>query len=144
MTKTNVFHCDYCGRNLAYKSDFTTGYGQDSDGLKSCYACCAAQDVEFMREHGHITLYLSWDNEGVYRGANGHGYPYKNARVTNWPSSLVFNNGGRGLTVSRGHHNIAGVRYDTWFVGPDGFLWWGVSYGHYTQLVHCKRTKEHV
>jgi hypothetical protein len=41
-----------------------------------------------------------------------------------------------------GRHNIAGVRYDVWFRGPDGHVWWGVQYGDMTQICHCKRTKE--
>ena len=125
----HTFHCDSCGRNLHYECGFTTGYGRDpDDDTKHCYACCADRDIECMRERGRIALYLT-KNNGRWR-------------VVNWPSSLVFDNNGRGLYVKEGRHNMASVRYDTWFVGPDGFWWWGVRYGDNTEVVHCKRTKD--
>jgi len=45
------------------------------------------------------------------------------------------------LRSRSGRHNIAGIRVDVWFRGPDGMPWHGVNYGHHSQLTHCKRVK---
>lgn len=55
----------------------------------------------------------------------------------NWPGSLEFR-----CWTRTGNHNIARTRYDVWFYGPDGYIWYGVTYGEDTQLCHCKRTKK--
>lgn len=49
-----------------------------------------------------------------------------------------------GHTVSKEQAIAAiwtGVRYDTWFTGPDGKQWHAVQYGDNTQIAHCRRTK---
>lgn len=118
-----------------------TGYGTTADGKKHCYACCGLQDLEAMKKDGRITLYLSCSNDGNTAGLYGNKRPaigtYMSGKVSNWPSSIVFK-----AQVKVGDHNLAGRRYDTWFDGPDGFVWHGVQYGDNTQIVHCKRTKE--
>ena len=111
--------CD-CGHWVA-PSGCSTGYGKDSHGKTFCFACCAKLDKEQMIKTGKIILYLCGDG-----------------RITNWPGTLVF----KQLGSKRGYHNIAGTRLDTWFYGPDGYLWHGVQYGRNTQLLHCKRTKQ--
>ena len=110
-----------CGHEPSEHSQHTTGYGTDSTGKTFCYECAAKMEREYMIKHGETTLYLTEDG-----------------RITDWPGHLVFKCG----NIRKGHHNIAGVRYDTWFVGPDKHIWHGVQYGDNTQLCHCKRTKE--
>lgn len=72
--------------------------------------------------------------------ANHGGFPvgtvFGGDTASNWPHTLVFRAHGQV-----GRHNIAGKRYDVWFNGPDGYEWHGVTYGDWTQLCHCKRTK---
>ncbi len=114
-----------CGHAPSPHESFTTGYGTTSDGKKHCYECIAIIDQAQMVNTGKATLYLSVNER--------HGY-----EVTNWPASIRF----RVNTYRKGHHNIAGSRYDVWFTGPDNRQWHGVQYGYMTQIVHCKRTKE--
>lgn len=125
-----------CGHMPSEHSSITTGYGRDADGKTHCYACCADGDRKRMIEDGKITLYL-YDDEPLGTRAPGQHTNRTTARVTNWPNSLSFPV--RHLT--KGRHNIAQVRYDVDFVGPDGFWWHGTQYGDWTQIVHCKRTK---
>jgi hypothetical protein len=89
-----------------------TGYGVDREtGAKACHECCAVADREAMTQTGRATMYLTKDG------------------VTNWPGSLRFPV--RQMRVGR--HNIARVRYDFRFTGPDGAEWAGVQYGDNTQ-----------
>jgi hypothetical protein len=60
----------------------------------------------------------------------GTGYGY-------WPGTLKIRCG-----VRTGRHNIAGKRYDVWFVGPDGKNWHGVTYGDNTQICRVRRLKK--
>lgn len=111
-----------CGHEPSPHSDFTTGYGEDSQGKRYCYDCCAERDKTQMRNDGRATLYLSQDNG--------------NFTITNWPGSLKLS----PYHVRKGRHNIAGTRYDAWF-SFDGQPWHGTQYGENTQLIHCKRIK---
>lgn len=108
-----------CGHKVSPQANITPGYGLNSKGETSCYKCCAAEDLSYMRKQGKITLYLS------------------NKEITNWPGSLRF----PVHYIRTGKHNIAGKRYDAWFMGPDKDTWHGVQYGDNTQLIHCKRIK---
>jgi hypothetical protein len=118
---THVFNCHVCKQMITHDDTLTTGHGLDRDGNKTCFVCCGKQDREAMVRDGRITLYLT--DKGV----------------TNWPGTLVF----KPFTAPRkGYHNIARTRYDVWFVGPDKHIWHGVQYGEWTQICHCKRTRE--
>lgn len=128
--KKSTFYCSQCKKIVTIKHhDCTTGYASKRNNHKVCFNCCGIVDRQFMIDNGKITLYLTTNN--TYNDF------YGDAKINNWPSSLSFN--GRYKT---GRHNIAQIRYDVWFNGPDGFVWHGVQYGDFTQLVHCKRTKE--
>lgn len=128
--------CHVCGKGIAQPDSFGTGYGTDSAGNKVCYACCAEQDKAWMLEHDRITLYLT--DIRRHREVRGFHNGEYSGNVTNWPGTLRYEN----RNVKVGRHNIAGVRYDVWFVGPDKHVWHGITYGDNTQLCHCKRTQE--
>ena len=135
-----------CGHPVSAHSDITTGYGIHKLGngqeIKLCYECCAAGDRTRMLEDGKICLYLSSvGNKAEFTISYNAGKRYLDAKeykISNWPGSLTFKV--NFLTKSR--HNIARVRYDAWFCGPDGFEWHGVQYGDNTQIIHCRRTKK--
>lgn len=130
------FRCGVCGQVKPVQTSCGTGYGYDSygdDAKPVCYSCCAEQDKQWMVEHGRIALYLTCEPASKARTPSGR----KTAgEVTNWPGTLRFK-----CHTRYGRHNIAGVRYDVWFNGPDGYEWHGVTYGNYTQVCHCRRTK---
>ena len=124
--KSNAFTCSICKRHLPGNppGHFTPGYARSGPkGPKVCYDCAAMADAQWMCDKGRIALYL---DESKPRW-----------RVTNWPGSLSF----PAMETRSGHHNIGRSRSDVWFRGPDGFMWWGVSYGDNTQICHCRRTK---
>ena len=132
MGHTLCTTCNKCGKRIF--SEWTkgqfggTGYGTimvDGREEKHCYDCCGEEDKKHMLDNGKIVLYLTNSPEWF-------------AKITNWPGTLVF----KPLYVSKGRHNIARTRYDTKFVGPDGFYWVGVTYGDNTQIHHCRRTKQ--
>ena len=119
------FHCCECGQDKAHESDVSTGYAITADGHKVCFACCAVRDRQTMIDTGHsknLPLYLS------------------GKEVTNWPGTLRFEVFGHRTS----RHNVAGVRQDVWFHGPDGHMWHGVQIGRWTQVCHCRRTKDRV
>ena len=120
-TETKIEKLD-CGHPESEHSEFTRGYGQDADGKKYCYACCAERDKKQMRDAGKIALYLT-EKDGK-------------SEVTNWPGSLR-------LAVMRetvGRHNMAGKRFDVYF-RFEGQSWHGVQFGSNTQICHCNRIK---
>jgi hypothetical protein len=119
-----TFKCSKCGEQKEIQHSGGTGYALDSGNKKVCYACCAIADAEDMKT-GKATLYLSYNGQGVLSNAG---------RVTNWSGTLIFN-----ARVRIGRHNIAGKRYDAWFIGPNMEKWHGVQYGDNTQICHCKR-----
>ena len=128
------FHCCECDQDITFHQEGFggTGFAVKENGGKVCYECCAKIDTASMIEHGRAVLYLTLDNSHVGN------WGARNSYVGNWPGTLKF----RVRAYSTGRHNIAGIRYDVWFRGPDGHVWWGVTYGNFTQLCHCKRTKE--
>lgn len=122
----NKTHCHGCELALPNPSGGVTGYRLDEFGNAFCYACCAKIDKERMVRDGKSDfLYLSMDGAGEWV-------------ITNWPGSLRF----KAIRVSLSDHNMAGKngRRDTWFVGPDGKVWHGVSVGN-SDVLHAKRTK---
>lgn len=122
-----MFHCADCGQDKPVKTEGGTGYGyfgpDQPDNKPICYECCGKREATTMRETGKATLYLE------HKGRDTSGW------VTNWPGTLRLPCG-----VSIGRHNMAGKRYDVWFVF-EGYQWHGVTYGDNTQICHCKRTK---
>ena len=98
-----------------------TGYGINRNNEKVCYACL---DRDYMAQHDRMALYL--------QGSNGQ------YQVINWPGTLRI----PIISYSHGRHNIAGSRVDVWFKDHTGRRWWGVQYGEWTQIVHCRKLKE--
>jgi hypothetical protein len=133
MEATNILDC---GHPPSSHSDFTTGYGEDSEGKKSCYDCCAANDRRNMIETGKATLYLAKNED--YKEHLGNIDWQPRYFITNWPGSLKLH----ATAVRTGSHNIAGKRYDAWFNFEDGYVWHGTQYGDNTQICHCKRTRQ--
>lgn len=112
-----------CGHTESPHSDITRGYGQDADGKRYCYACCAERDRADMIASGKATLYLVPRKE------------VNRFEVRNWPGSLVFLAG----PIRKGRHNIARNQYTTYFTGPDGATWIARQDGDNTEVAHCRR-----
>lgn len=130
----NETHCIDCGKKFVPKG-LGSGYAIMRKGDKDvrvCYDCCAIHDAQIMDSHGKMVLYL------VAKREESHGHSLTTYEVTNWPGTLVF----PALSVKKGRHNIAGSRTDVWFQDSHGKEWHGVQYGDFTQIIHCKRTKE--
>jgi hypothetical protein len=126
------FRCGDCGETKPVQAEGGAGYGYMGEGATEkpvCYECCGKRDQQRMIEDGRAVLYLTCEP--------AHKSPRRTrGKVGNWPDSLSF-----PCHTRPGRHNIAGTRYDCWFVGPDGYEWHGVTYGDNTQICHCKRTK---
>lgn len=114
-----------------------------------CYECAAKEDYQYMKDHGKITLYLTFDTtkdlpyphighpEPTIPQRNGKYSKLHNIKISNWPGSLSF-----PVTFMRvGRHNITGIRYDAYMTDLDGNKWHCVRYGDNTELCHCKRLK---
>lgn len=137
-TEPQVQTCADCGNS-------THKYGLDSTGLYHCYRCCAQRDLDDMRATGKAMLYLTLvdatpqHTRTTYLGSTQR----KAAKLTNWPGSLTLDN--VCIQYTRYGHYTPNAGYmprsDVWFTF-DGAWWHGVSYGNYTQLTHCRRTKQ--
>jgi len=121
-----TFYCSKCKQVKPAQESGGTGYATMRNNHKVCYSCCAAGDRADMIKHGRIDLYLVEDRP--------------QEEVINWPGTLRF----PVLWSKAGQHNIARTRTDVWFTGPDGFLWRGTQYGEWSQVCHCRRTKNKV
>ncbi len=129
MITKHEFDCADCGEHKVHVNP--NGYGgvgyatvlEDGIEKKVCYDCVAERDRAEMKDRGRILLYLTKNQDGW--------------TVSNWPGTLKF----RAREHRTGRHNMAGIREDVWFIGPDGREWWGVNYGHNTQLCHCCQLK---
>ena len=123
------FVCAHCGEEKVHVNPNGCGgtgyatYRMDGIEKKVCYACCAKEELAYMRDTGRAVLYLTEGPEGLV--------------VTDWPGVLKFP--ARHKRV--GSHNIAGRRVDVWFTDSDGREWHGVNYGHNSQLCHCRRLR---
>ena len=113
--------CSICNEGIE-KREHSAGYATDSSKRKICYQCCADQDREYMNVHDRITLYLAKRDDQWH--------------VTNWPGTLAML---ALVNVRRNGHNWGLTRRDAWFQADDGAWWWGVSYGDWTDLIHCKK-----
>jgi hypothetical protein len=127
-----AFQCSVCNEYYPDVSGqgVSTGYGCLENGDKVCYACCAIQDKQWMKEHNNITLYLTLPHPlkpGQY--IRGH--------IGNWPSTLTY-----PAQIKAGNHNIAGVQYSVRFIDDTGQQWYGRQAGNNTQLCHCKKIRE--
>jgi len=117
-----TFVCRDCKETKSINRD-GTGYANDLEGNKICYACCGEEDKRFMREKGKNTLYLSKNIVDQWR-------------VTNWPGTLEL----IPTYIKKGKHNIATTRTDVWF-NFEGSKWYGVNYGETSQILHCRKLK---
>jgi len=116
-----------CGHEIPALADGHfggTGYGVDAEGKKSCYACCAAIERQFMLDGGETTLYLSKKDNGMWF-------------VGDWSNMLTF--GVREIRSSRMGGGFGCQRTDAWFIGPDMFIWHAINRGD-MQIARCKRT----
>lgn len=130
-----MFTCDRCGQAKETPKGITTGYGSYRDrqpAERICYACCGELERCDMVDDGRAVLYLT----GKWDGA-GRNPDWRDWEVTNWPGTLRF----RLTRAKTSKHNMARVRVDVWFTGPDGRPWHGYSIGDHTQICHCRRTK---
>lgn len=128
------FRCSQCKAVKPVQTSGGTGYGYNKDKDAICYACCGVNDLEEMMTQGRITLYLTCEPAHHLQRPEGRN---RKGKVSNWPGTLSFD-----CYTTVGYHNIARTRYNVWFWGPDGHRWYGVTYGEYTQICRCKRTKE--
>ena len=127
--------CSICKKEIVPEG-LAAGYARLKNGRKICYDCCAERDKKDMRATGKAILYLTEIpvfKEDSERLGN---CPIKCGEVTNWPRTLRF----PLYKIYKGRHNIAKIRQDVYF-DFEGTEWHGVCYGHYTQILHCKRNK---
>ncbi len=116
-----------CGHVESEHSSFTRGYGTDAEGNRHCYDCCSKQDIEYMKAHGRITLYLSKDEHGLWK-------------VGNWPGSATFK---PYYVRSWKAWGFGGwmEAHTAYFIGPDNHVWSAINKGD-NQIARCRRTKE--
>lgn len=119
-----TFTCATCGQRKGLNTGGcgATGYARTADRDEfMCYPCAAAAIAADLVRDGRGMLYLA--NRG---GA---------LSLSDWAGERVY----KVHRHTQGRHNIARVRYDVWFTGPDGKNWHGVQYGDNTQICHVRR-----
>jgi hypothetical protein len=139
--------CDCCKQDIKREEKSCgTGYGvyeAPEKKKKLCYECCAAIDIGRLLKTGKGIMYLciSDEDEKIIRGMRrifgAIQLTPSSTFITNWPGSLKC----KAHYLKKGRHNIAGNRYDVWFVYA-GQNFHGVTYGDMTQICHVKRIKD--
>jgi hypothetical protein len=135
-----IFRCGDCGAEKPVFNNYQTNYfylsGTD---VPLCADCSANHQKQTMINTGKACLYLVFNPNEVpdfnpQIHCCNHGWS-----VIDVSGKLRFK-----ASVHKGRHNIARTRYDVWFRGPDGWWWYGVTYGDNTQICHCRRTKQKI
>jgi hypothetical protein len=118
----SYFLCSRCEKTLPVSEEGGTGYVNvlDSEDL-ICYDCQGLKDAGRMLDGERMIMYFI------------EGDPCK---IVNWPGTLQF----IPFLVHAGTHNIAKIRIDAWFIGPDGCEWHGICIGD-SQLMRVNRLK---
>ena len=142
--KLKCARCGYDGPFRVCGDGKTEGrlYGRLHDGSILCDVCCGDADREDMVRTGRGLLYLTMPAAREALRVYGlseefRSYSAGDAYLSNWAGTLRF--GLKNGVVRTGRHNLAGIRYDVWFIGPDGKEWHGTQYGDLTQVCHCRR-----
>lgn len=118
-------YCSKCGKECKL-GGIAAGYGviPETDE-KVCYSCCGKLDKQQLlkaKPGDKFWFYLAGNMQTGYY-------------VSNWPGSFKIR-----VYPRKGHHNIAGVRYDFWFTfGNNAFH--GVQYGDNTQVAYIRCLK---
>lgn len=93
------------------------GYGVRKDGTTACIDCLTASQKDALERDGQGRMLLSGN------------------RVVNEAGTLAYE-----ITRSvEAGHNIAAIRRDLWFIGPDDMLWQGTRYGDGDGKINVKR-----
>jgi hypothetical protein len=117
-----LYECVECGnRDEELLAGSSIGNYAIKDGHKICYACAAKSIKDGMISTGKAILYY----DGVKK------------IVTDFYRTVSF----KVLHSRVGLHNLAGVRYDYWFIF-NGYVWHGYTVGNNTMVAHCKQTKQ--
>ncbi len=99
-----------CGHVPSSHAEFTTGYGRDAQGRTFCYDCCAARDIEALRDTSKpFTAYPSSDGR----------------RIQNWPGRELV----RITSHSTGRAGFGGRMHYWRAVDPHGQQWHGKNSG---------------
>jgi hypothetical protein len=125
-----LFHCSQCGQDKPVNREGGTGYATLDNGYYLCYECCGINDRNKLlnsQPGDRFTQYLVFRNDCQF--------------ITNWPGTMEIT----PFTVSKGSHNMARYRYDTWFClkkdNGEKLYFHGVTYGDMTQIHHVRRLK---
>lgn len=98
-----------CGHAESDHSPITRGYGVASDGSRSCYTCCKAEDLKRMANGQRLWAYLSSDGESI----------------TGWPGFTLA----RVTSRRESWHNIGGKLTRVWALDDMGQWWYGTAPG---------------
>lgn len=116
--------CVKCGK-VCKPDGIVAGYAVDEDGNRCCYECAAERDAKALRDLAigeSIRLYLVVRNNRWFA-----------LNFTGLLSIPVY-------SIKFGRHNLAGTRYDFWFIHHDN-TYHGVVYGIDSQLAKVTRIK---
>ena len=132
--------CD-CGHE-AISNGFSTGYGIDANGKKTCFECCGKQDREELLRNGKQIGYLeikrkTYDGLGTIHFGTGLD-TFEDGFYSNWPGT--FKIPVKGIDAKRSINNFGAERLDFWFQF-EGHRYWGFNVGD-NQIAHVRRIKD--
>jgi hypothetical protein len=135
--------CHRCMQIKHIPSDVTSPYAIDGEYLL-CHECADAITKEQMIKTGRIKLYWRYATQKEIKDyfdeltAQGKSPILTNfIKITSFTGTMF-----RSFHFYETEHNWGGKKTHVWFLGPDGFIWYGYHIGHLNTVLHCKRTKK--
>lgn len=134
---TNNAKCFNCGIEIEIE---TETWAHDSLGNTFCKKCSADRNRKNLIQVGSGGLYLTSPINPEPVSEKSNWLVPRDFKLTDWTG---LDADYQIRAVKKGRHNIAGSRLDVWFTLPEEeFIWYGVMYGQFTQVTHCRRTKQ--
>jgi hypothetical protein len=140
------FICNRCSQMKHIPLGAISSYAIDNDReYLLCFECADAKIKEQMIRTGKITLYWNYAtqkeikdyyDELVRQGK----YPVLTnfIKITSF-TGIMF----RAFRFYETQHNWHHAKKThVWFLGPDGFIWYGFHIGNNNTILHCRRTKK--
>lgn len=106
-------------------------------------------NVQLMRESmmrtGRAELYLSGyskDEWTAYKQMAPHYSERDRYKITDFSGEFVLRPIGVKPATGRGWYGYSYPIMDVWFIGPDGYEWYGRAQGHWGSYMRCRRVKK--
>lgn len=131
-----------CGHELIRAPNgWAWNYGYSEAGKKICDACCGQEDLDAMMRKGSGALSFTLYGDAEWRAIKALSPDMavsSRYRLYAWAGREFVPQNVKAITGM--FYGSRSVGYTFWFIGPDGYAWWGRASGT-TGYARCRRYK---